>query len=111
MYARVTYVNAPIEKVEEGLALWRENVLPVTKSREGFRGVLSMVDRESGKAVSITLWDMEKDLMASVEAEYHQQAVERYSEYFEGAHDPENFELYFYEGPVFEGSAAASGTQ
>jgi len=102
MFARVTYVQAPIDKVEEGLKLWRENVLPVTKNREGFRGVFSLVDHETGKAVSVTLWEMERDLIASTEAEYHQQAVEKYSEYFAGAHEPENYEMYFFEGPIFE---------
>ncbi len=102
MYARVTYIQAPEGKVDEGLRLWRENVLPITKSREGFRGVVSLVQRDTGKAVSITLWDMELQLLDSTEAEYHKQAIERYGEYFQGVHDPENFEIDFLEGPVFE---------
>lgn len=101
MYARVTYVQAPEGRVEEGLNLWRENVLPITMAREGFVGVLSMVDRSSGKALSITLWDLPEDLVASTEAEYHRQAVARYGEFFADAHDPENYEVYFAEGPVF----------
>ena len=106
MYARVTYVQAPEGKVEEGLNLWRKNVLPVTMAREGFTGTISMIDRATGKALSITLWDLEEDLVASTEAEYHQQAVERFSEFFEGAHEPDNFEVYFFGGPVFEDEAA-----
>lgn len=100
MFARVTYVQAPEGKVEEGLTKWRENVLPVTMARDGFRGVLSMVDRESGKALSITFWDMSEDLFASTEAEYHLQAVARFGEFFAGAHEPENFEVYFQGGPM-----------
>jgi hypothetical protein len=113
MYARVTYVQAPEGKVNEGLKLWRENVLPITKSREGFRGVVSLVQRETGKALSITLWDMELQLLDSTEAEYHKQALERYGEYFEGVHDPENFEIDFLEGPVFEleGQTLMSSTE
>jgi len=106
MYARVTYVQAPEGKVEEGLNLWRKNVLPVTMGREGFTGTISMIDRNTGKALSITMWDLEEDLVASTEAEYHLQAVNRFSEFFQGAHEPENFEIYFFGGPVFDQAEA-----
>ena len=99
MYARVTYVQAPEGKVEEG-------VLPVTMGREGFTGTISMIDRATGKALSITMWDLEEYLVASTEAEYHLQAVERFSEFFQGAHEPENFEIYFFGGPVFDDAAS-----
>ncbi len=57
MFARVTYVQAPEGegKIDEGLKLWYQNVLPTTSAREGFMGVLSLVDHESGKALSVTL--------------------------------------------------------
>ncbi len=106
MFGRVTYVQAPEGKVEEGLNLWRTNVLPTTMAREGFTGTISMIDRKTGKALSITMWDMEEDLIASTEAEYHEQAVARFGEYFQGAHEPENYEIYFFGGPVFEKEAA-----
>jgi hypothetical protein len=101
VFARVTYVQAPEGAVERGLTLWRQNVLPVTMARDGFAGVISMVDRETGKALSITLWDLADDLFASTEAEYHREAVSKYGEFFASAHDPENYEVYFAEGPVF----------
>ena len=51
MFARVTYVQAPEGegKIQEGLKLWYQNVLPTTSAREGFKGVLSLVDHETGK--------------------------------------------------------------
>ncbi|HEY1357685.1 MAG TPA: antibiotic biosynthesis monooxygenase [Thermoleophilaceae bacterium] len=102
MFCRVTHVQAPEGKVEEGLKLWYDNILPVTKAREGFQGAISMVDLESGKALSITLWEGEEDLIASTEAEYHKKAVERFGEYFEDAHDPENFTMNMFTGPIFK---------
>ena len=102
MYARVTYIQAPEGKLEEGLEKWHQNVLPVTKGRPGFRGVVSLIDRESNKSLAITIWDVEKDLLASAEAEYHRQAVERYGEYFGGAKEPENYEVDLAEGPIFD---------
>ena len=93
--------------MQEGLKLWYENVLPVTKAREGFQGALSLVDVESGKALSITFWEGEESLLASTEAEYHKQAIQRFGEFFENAHDPENFQLHLFTGPIFNGTFSA----
>ena len=60
-----------------------------------------MVDPKSGKALSITLWEGNEALLASTEAEYHKKAIERWSEFFEQAHDPENYTMHMYTGPVF----------
>jgi hypothetical protein len=102
MFCRVTHVQAPEGRVQEGLDLWYENILPVTKSREGFQGAISMVDFDSGKALSITLWEGEEDLLASTEAEYHKKAMERFGEFFQHAHEPENYSMHMFTGPVFQ---------
>jgi hypothetical protein len=102
MFCRVTHVQAPEGRVQEGLDLWYAKILPVTKAREGFRGAISMVDFESGKALSITLWEGEESMIASTEAEYHKQAVARFGEFFENAHEPENYQMHMYTGPMFE---------
>jgi len=107
VFCRVTHVQAPEGRVQEGLQLWYDNVLPVTKAREGFRGALSLVDFESGKALSITFWEGEEDLIASTEAEYHKKAIERFGEFFENAHEPENFQLNLFCGDIFNGTFAA----
>jgi hypothetical protein len=104
VFCRVTHVQAPEGRVQEGLKLWYENVLPVTKAREGFQGALSLVDPKSGKALSITFWEGQEELLASTEAEYHKQAMERFGEFFQGAHDPENFQLHLFTGPIFNGT-------
>ena len=61
------------------------------------RGCFFCLDAKTGK----TLWEGDEQLLSSTEAEYHKQALERYGEFFEGVHDPENFELNLFEGPIF----------
>jgi hypothetical protein len=111
MFARVTYVQAPEGegKIQEGLKLWYQNVLPTTSAREGFMGVLSLVDHETGKALSVTLWEGDEEMLASTEAEYHKQALERFGEFFQGVHDPENYEVNLYLGPIYQGDRAEGG--
>ncbi len=86
------------------MELWYDNVLPVTMAREGFKGALSLVDPKSGKALSITFWEGEDELIASTEAEYHKRAIQRFGEFFENAHEPENYTLNLYTGDIFEGT-------
>jgi len=99
--------------VQEGLELWYDNVLPITKARDGFKGALSLVNFDTGKALSITFWEGEEEMLASTEAEYHKQAVARFGEFFENAHEPENFQLHLFTGDVFNGTFAVdhSGEQ
>lgn len=113
MFARVTYVQAPSpDRIEAGLKAWYQNVLPMTQAREGFRGVLSLVDWKTGKALSVTLWEGDEELLASTEAEYHKQALERYGEFFpDDVHDPENYEVNLYMGPLYNSEEGGPGLQ
>jgi hypothetical protein len=110
VFCRVTHVQAPEGRVHEGLKLWYDNVLPVTKAREGFKGALSLVDYDSGKALSITFWEGEDELLSSTEAEYHKRAIERFGEFFENAHEPENFQLNLFTGDIFNGTYSVDET-
>ena len=113
MFARVTYVQAPEGegKIQEGLKLWYQNVLPTTSAREGFMGVLSLVDHSTGKALSVTLWEGDEELIASTEAKYHQEALERFGEFFDGVHDPENYEVNLYKGPIYTSEEGGPGLE
>jgi hypothetical protein len=102
VFCRVT--QAPEGRVQEGLKLWYENVLPVTMARDGFKGALSLVDPDTGKALSITFWEGEDELLSSTEAEYHLQAIKRFGAFFENAHEPENFKLHLFTGDIFNGT-------
>lgn len=68
MFARVSTIQGKPERVEDGIRNYREQVIPSVKKMVGFKGAYFLVDRESGKEVSITLWGTEKDLQASAEA-------------------------------------------
>jgi hypothetical protein len=113
VFARVTYVQAPEGegKIDEGLKLWYQNVLPTTSAREGFMGVLSLVDHNTGKALSVTLWEGDEAMIASTEAEYHNEALKRFGEFFEGVHDPENYETNLYMGPIYSTQEGGPGLE
>src|SRR3990172_5521111 len=68
MLARVSTIQGKPQQVEDGIRQYREQVVPAVKKMAGFKGAYFLVDRKSGKEVSITLWNTEKDLQASTKA-------------------------------------------
>lgn len=66
MHARVTTITGSPEQAEQGIASFRDNTLPAIKEAGGSGGVL-LIDRESGKAMAITLWEDEAAMRASEE--------------------------------------------
>lgn len=68
MFARVTTVQGQPQSVDESLKVMQENVLPRAREISGFKGVLSLVNRETGKGITVTLWENEEAMKASEEA-------------------------------------------
>ena len=67
MFARVTTYRGDPGQIDEGLNYARESILPRVQQLDGFEGVYYLVDRESGKALTITLWESEEAMRASEE--------------------------------------------
>ena len=65
MHARVTVLSGSSADVEAGIEDFRQSVVPFAK--EHGKGAILMVDRGTGKAVAITLWQDEQALKASEE--------------------------------------------
>lgn len=68
MHARVTTFEGPVERMDEGARQAREQILPAARQMEGFKGMYVLADRESGKALAVTLWESEEAMRASEEA-------------------------------------------
>ncbi len=68
MFARVAMLEGKPEQLEAGIRDYREHVVPQARELAGFRGAYLLVDRKTGKTISITLWDSEEDVRDSAEA-------------------------------------------
>ncbi len=68
MFARMSTILAKPERIEEGIRNYQEQMLPAAKKMSGFKQALFMVDRKTGKMVSITFWDTMENLRASTAA-------------------------------------------
>ncbi len=63
MHARVTPLDGDVADLDNGIANFHENVVPF--GLENGDGAILLIDRQSGKAVAITLWRDEEALRAS----------------------------------------------
>lgn len=68
MFARVTDITAPADQLDAGIAGFTEQVLPAARGMQGFVRAYLLVDRESGRALSVTVWETEEAMRASEEA-------------------------------------------
>jgi heme-degrading monooxygenase HmoA len=90
MFARVSTYEGPVDKIDEGLEYAKTQVLPRARQMDGWRGILTLIDRTTGKEITVTLWDSEDALRASEEqaktlrtdaAEHASQAVRQVDRY------------------------------
>jgi heme-degrading monooxygenase HmoA len=67
MFARVNRFTGPPERLEDGLAMFREQVLPHMEKQPGFDGALFMADRTDEVVYAITFWSSEGEMVAGAE--------------------------------------------
>ena len=66
MHARVTTISGSPTDADAGIENFRANVVPF--ARDQGKGAILLVDRQSGEAVAITLWEDEAALRATEES-------------------------------------------
>ena len=67
MHARVTTLEVPPDRMDDATRHVREQVLPLIQQQEGFKGFIALADRQSGKAIGVSLWESEQAMQASEE--------------------------------------------
>ncbi|TMD38132.1 MAG: hypothetical protein E6I89_07640 [Chloroflexi bacterium] len=65
MFLRATRVQSPPDAIEKGIAYFKEKVVPAAKATPGNAGAVLLVDRKTGSAVGLTLWETAQALSAS----------------------------------------------
>ena len=104
MFARVSTYEGPPDRMQEGISHARERILPAVRNIAGFSGVLFLADRETGKALSITLWESEQAMRDSEEASrLRSESAEAGGETIAGVER--------YEVPIFEVSLTGAGEE
>jgi quinol monooxygenase YgiN len=77
MYARVTILRGHCDKLDAAQQFWVREVLPALRLQPGFKRLLVVADRGSGKSYAVTLWETEADEQASMRSDYMQELIAR----------------------------------
>ncbi len=75
MYARLTTITLRSDKLQEGIDLYANSVVPAARAQAGNQGVWLLVDWSTGKGIAVTMWDSEADMLASEGSGYYQEQV------------------------------------
>ena len=75
MYARVTTVQVQPAKMEEAIQITNESIIPAIRQQEGLISFTDLIDRSTGKATLVTLFETEADMKAGMSSGFVEQQV------------------------------------
>jgi heme-degrading monooxygenase HmoA len=93
MYARITIIHVPPDRIDEGVKLYRKSVIPDAKKQKGYCGDLLLVDPKTGKGNSITFWESEKAAIATDENLFYQEQLVKFLTFFSAPPIREGYEV------------------
>lgn len=82
MQAKVVVFQIMPGKHDEAVRVFHETVIPAAEKQKGFRGGLLLTDPDTGKGISIGLWDSDEDIKASEAAGFYQGWVAMFRDIF-----------------------------
>jgi heme-degrading monooxygenase HmoA len=93
MNAHVVTVQFQPGKIDEAIGIYRD-IAPVVKQQQGFKGALVLTDPNTGKGVSITLWETEADLLkVTVPGGVFQEQLAKFAQVLAGPPTIESYEV------------------
>ena len=68
MHARLTTIEGLPDRMDDATRHVQEQTLPELRKMDGFKGFVTLADRQSGKVVGVAFWESEEALRATEEA-------------------------------------------
>ncbi len=86
MHAGVNYLQVQPGKMDEMVSIFRDSVLPASRSQPGFNGACMLTDRSRDKAIAIGLWETEAAIPAVDKAGgYYQEQIAKFAQLLVGS--------------------------
>jgi heme-degrading monooxygenase HmoA len=60
LYARMTTIHSPAERMDAGIDKVKDEVLSAMREIPGFKGIIGLVDRNANTGITISLWEDEQ---------------------------------------------------
>ncbi len=75
MFARVITMQLKSDKLDEAAKNYKE-IVPDVKAQKGFNSNYLLIDRETGKAVSVAFWDSKQEIIEDEESGRQKDRIE-----------------------------------
>ena len=82
MYARVVLGTMQLDKNDQAVEIYKNSIVPAAKEQKGFKGGNLFTDDQTGKFISITLWETEDDMVSSDSSGYLQEQLGKVAVFF-----------------------------
>ncbi len=93
MYARIVTGQYQPGKIDEGLQILLNSILPAARQQPGYQGALGLVDRTTDKAIAIALRETAADMQATETSGYLQEQFAKVMPLLAGAPTVEVYEV------------------
>jgi heme-degrading monooxygenase HmoA len=97
MHARVTSVDIQQGKIEDAIRTYQDKVLPATANQPGYLSAILFIDRDTRRAISITIWQSEDDLTSGEVSTYYIEQLRKMANFFAGMPLRETFEVSLFD--------------
>ena len=93
MHARIVSLPVRPGSLDEGAAIYRDSIIPAAMAQQGCKGALLLADDATGRALSITLWETQENLLAGESSDYLQAQIAKFATLATGSPTTEHFEV------------------
>jgi hypothetical protein len=66
-----------LSEMDSAIHTYQNSIVLAAQQQKGFKGALLLTNPHTGKAISITLWETEIDMMESETNDYYQKQIEK----------------------------------
>ena len=80
MYAKVVITFFPPDKMEEAIRVYRDHFTPALRQQKGFKDVLFLTEHDTGKSISVILWETEADMTAGESNPFVRQQFDKFAD-------------------------------
>jgi heme-degrading monooxygenase HmoA len=93
MNARIVLGQIQVDKKDEAIGVYRESVVLAAKEQNGYKNAILLTDSETGKFISVTLWETEADMNAGEASGYYKEQLGKLGAFFAGPPTMEHYEV------------------
>ncbi len=95
-HGAVTFAQCPPEKLDEGIKIVSDSIVPELRQFKGFKGALLLVNRQAGKSMMISVYDSEAEVKEVEHSGAYRKQVAKFAHLFSAPPTREVYEVAYY---------------